>query len=298
MIKRRRSVGGVCMAKKVWLLLILFVAAPGAYGDDWHDTAVAYRYGSRFAEPYGRNDISKHIYSLIHSRGDRYGSQFLSIEFLQSDSADPQVVSSGRGAQEVYALYRHTLNLGSYLERDFSFGPVRGVGMTVGLDLNSKQDVSYNSRKQMWVAGPTWMIEVPGFLNISLLALWESNAPHNGVTGVGTPRYYYATHPMLNLVWGIPLHIGGQVFSFEGYGNFIAPKGKNEFGGETVAETNVDMQLMYDLSPALAARRNTLKVGLAYQYWRNKFGNDHTGAAGAGAGAFARTLMVRVESHF
>jgi hypothetical protein len=35
-------------------------------------------------------------------------------------------------------------------------------------------------------------------------------------------------------------------------------------------------------------------TGFEYQYWKNKFGNDHNGPAGSGA--FARTPMIRSGS--
>jgi nucleoside-specific outer membrane channel protein Tsx len=138
------------------------------------------------------------------------------------------------------------------------------------------------------------MLDVPGFLNVSLLQLWESNAPYSKFTHTQTSRYDYDPHPMLNLAWGIP--IGNLPLSFEGYANFIASKGQNEFGGGTKPETNIDAQIMYDASSLVGATPRTFKVGLEYQYWRNKFGNDHTKAAGNGA--FAKTPMLRAEYHF
>ena len=170
-----------------------------------------------------------------------------------------------------------------------AFGPVRGVGLTAGFDANAKTDAGYNSKKRMLVVGPTFMMDVPGFLNLSLLLLQESNAPYNTFSKVSTPRYTYKTHPMLGAAWGIPL---GNGFAFEGFANFIASKGKNEFGGATAAETNIDGQVMYDLSGG----KNTAKVGFEYQYWKNKFGNDASGPAGKGA--FAKTPMIRAEYHF
>ena len=50
-------------------------------------------------------------------------------------------------------------------------------------------------------------------------------------------------------MWGIP--IGSLPLSFEGYANFIAAKGKDEFGNDTKPETNIDMQVMVDLSGAV-----------------------------------------------
>jgi nucleoside-specific outer membrane channel protein Tsx len=273
------------------------VTATGlAQAADWSDTAIGYRYGTKFGEPYGPNNINKSIFNLTHVSGYKYGTNFFNVDLLLSDSRDPASPGSNSGAQEIYIVYRHTLDLGKISGKELKFGPVRGVGLTAGFDVNAKDDAGYNSKKRMIVAGPTLMIDVPGFLNVSLLALWESNAPYNGYTDTHVERYQYDTHAMLNLAWGIPFHIGPVPLSFEGFANFIASKGEDEFGADTKPETNIDMQVMYDFSEIVGTPKNTFKAGLEYQYWRNKFGNDHTKAAGDGA--FAKTPMVRVEYHF
>jgi hypothetical protein len=53
---------------------------------------------------------------------------------------------------------------------------------------------------------------------------------------------------------------------------------------------------MYDVG-ALAGAKGKFKVGIEYQYWKNKFGNPAT-TPGAGSGAFAKTTMLRAEYHF
>jgi hypothetical protein len=95
---------------------------------------------------------------------------------------------------------------------------------------------------------------------------------------------------MLTAAWGIP--IGSLPLSFEGFANFIAAKGQDEFGGGTKPETNIDMQVMYDAGTLWGAK-NTFKVGLEYQYWRNKFGNPSSVP-----GSLARTPEIRAEYHF
>ena len=190
------------------------------------------RYGTKFAEPFNPNDVKKGIVNLTHVSGYKYGSNFFNADLLLSDAKDPAGAGSTNGAHEVYVVYRHTLDLAKVSGNAFKFGPVRGVGLTAGFDFNAKADAGYNSKKRMLVAGPTLMIDVPGFLNVSLLALWESNAPYNTFSRVSTPRYHYDTHPMLNLAWGIPFNIG-MPLSFEGFANFIAANGKSEFGGST-----------------------------------------------------------------
>jgi nucleoside-specific outer membrane channel protein Tsx len=265
-----------------------------AHSATFSDTSIGYRYGTDFAEPFNSKAISKDILNLNHVSGYKYGTNFFNVDMLLSDEKDPAGAGSGNGAQEVYVVYRNTVDLEKITGTAYKFGPVRGVGLTAGFDYNTKTDAGYNSKKRMLVAGPTLMLDVPGFLNVSLLALWESNAPYSTFSKVSTPRYGYDAHAMLGAAWGIPLSSTG--LSFEGFANFIDSKGKNEFGADTAAETNVDMQVMYDVSPLIGTAPRSLKVGLEYQYWKNKFGNNSDGPAGSGA--FAKTTMVRVEYHF
>jgi nucleoside-specific outer membrane channel protein Tsx len=275
---------------------LLTLGSTGASAANWSDTYIGYRTGTSFAEPFNNNDIKKNIFNLNHVSGYNYGSNFFNADFLMSDSKDPGGRASTNGAQEAYVVYRHTLDMAKITGMKLGFGPVKTVNATFGFDVNAKTDAGYNSKKRMLVAGPTFVIDIPvGFLNVGIYQLWESNAPFNTFTGVSTPRYSYDPHPMLNLVWGIPLGKDTGL-SFEGFANFITSKGKNEFGGDTAAETNIDAQVMYDASAIIGAKPKTFKVGIEYQYWKNKFGNDASGAAGKGA--YAKTPMLRAQYHF
>jgi len=282
---------------QVAIAAALAAAAGASQAADWSDTSIGYRTGDKFAEPFGRNDIHKDNVDFNHVSGYKYGTNFFNIDLLLSDGKDPSGANATSGAQEVYLVYRNTLDFEKLSGKSFKAGPMRGLGWTLGFDANAKTDAGYNSKKRMLVMGPTVNVDVPGFLAVSLLELWESNAPYNTFTNVSTPRYHYKTHPMLTAAWGIP--IGGLPLSFEGFANFIASKGKNEFGGDTAAETNIDMQVMYDASTLWGAK-NVFKIGFEYQYWKNKFGNPTTDVIGPGAGpgATAKTPMIRAEYHF
>lgn len=266
-----------------------------AQAADWSDTAISWRTGSDFREPFNPKDIKKNIFALTHASGYKYGSNFFNLDLLQSDSNDPGSLTQKDGAQEAYLVYRHTLDIGKLRGSDIKFGAVRGVGATLGFDWNTKNDVGYNSRKRMLVAGPTLMWDVPGFLNTSILVLHESNAPSGAFPPISNVRgrYTYDAHAMLNAVWGIPI---GSLWSFEGYANVIATKGKDEVGNDTGTETNVDMQLMFDAGAAMGHKKGVFRVGLEYQYWNNKFGN--TSAITGGQGYLAKTPMIRAEYHF
>ncbi len=277
------------------LTILLACSAVSASAADWSDTSVSWRYGSDFREPFNPADIKKHIFALTHASGYKYGTNYFNVDLLNSDSSDPGSLTQSGGAQEAYVVYRHTLDIGKLRGADIKFGTVRGVGATFGFDWNTKNDVGYNSRKRMLVAGPTLMWDVPGFLNTSLLVLHESNAPSGAFPPISTVarRYTYDLHPMLNAAWAIPV---STLWSFEGYANLIASKGKDEVGNDTGTETNIDMQLMFDAGAAMGYKKNVFRVGLEYQYWKNKFGN--TAATTGGQGYLAKTPMVRAEYHF
>jgi hypothetical protein len=280
---------------KISAAALLLVASMASQAADWSDTSIGYRFGNKYAEPFNPNDVKKNIFNLNHASGYKYGSNFFNVDLLMSDSKDPAGAGSTNGAQEVYIVYRHTLDLAKIGGPALKFPGVRGSGITLGFDANTKADAGYNSKKRMLVVGPTLFMDVPGFLNVSLLALQESNAPYNTFSGVSTPRYTYDTHAMLTAAWSIPLSSSVPV-SFEGFMNYIGSKGANEFGGATKPETNIDAQVMLDVGALAGGAKGTFKVGIEYQYWKNKFGNPASGPAGKGA--FAKTPMLRAEYHF
>lgn len=274
--------------KKNLSMVAVAALAFGAHAADWSDTSIAVSSGSKYAEPFNTKDVSKNIYSLKHVSGDKYGQNFFNADLLQSGSADPGANTTG-GAQEVYVVYRRLFDLEKITGKNYGFGPVKNVGITAGFDWNTKND-AYGSKKRMLVAGPTFMMDIKqGFFNVSLLMLDESNNP-NGTS----QRYHYKNHADLSLAWGVPTGISN--LAFEGWADFIASKGKNEFGGDTKPETHIYATLMYDVSAPLGAAQNTFKLGAGYEYWKNKFGNDYTGAAVKGA--FAKTPFVKAEYHF
>ena len=262
---------------------------------DWSDTALSLRYGTTFAEPFdndadgSRTDIKKAILALTNVTGYKYGSTFINIDFLMSDHNDPGGGIAGNpGAQEVYGVFRNTFDIGKISGAKLAMGPVRGYGLTAGIDVNTKND-GYASKKRMFVVGPTVMLEVPGFLNLSALLFDESNAP-----AAISRRYHYKNHAAFEADWGIG--IGDLPLSFNGYALFITAKGKDEFGGQTAPESHLDADLMLDAGSLAGLSKKTWLVGVEYEYWHNKFGNSDKGAAGEGA--TASTPMVRLEYHF
>jgi len=280
--------------KRLFVLAIPALATASAGAADWSDTSIGVRHGTTFREPYEPGNIVKTIVDLQHASGYKYGSNFFNVDLLMSDGNDPGGAGATSGAQEAYVVYRHFLDAGKVLGRDLAAGPVRTWGLTAGFDWNTKNDAGYNSKKRMLVLGPTAKFDVPGYLDVGIQEFWESNAPYNTYTNTPTPRYHYRAHPALAMAWGLP--IGSLPLAFEGYGEFITGKGTDEFGGTTAPETHFDGEVMWDAGTLVGAQPRTWRLGVEYEFWKNKFGNNWRGPAGSGA--FAHTPMVRAEYHF
>ena len=250
---------------------------------DWSDTFVGYRQSDKFQEPgSGTKNIRKDILSFTHVSGYKYGSNFFTSDFLMSDDKDP-ANGGGGGAQEVYAVYRHQLSLSAVSGSKVSFSSVKDIAVTAGIDLNSKND-AFASSVRKFVIGPTFKFDVPGFLDVSLLLRTEQN--RNGI--VGKSVTFDSTYG-ISIAWGIPLKSINS--KFDGFIDYIGPKGKDGFGFETKAETLARAYVMYDLG-SLGGQPGTFYGGIGYEYWKNKFGGN------ANDYGYTAATMLALEAHF
>lgn len=273
-------------------MLGLLLVEPAVAGG-FSDTSLGYRYGPDFREPgvtdsQGRAaDISKNIFNLTHVDASTYGSNFLSVDWQLSDSADPKK-NSTEGAQELYLIYRHSFTISAWTERKYGFGPVDDTTLVAGFDLNRK-NTAYDPRKRMLVLGPEFEFGVPaGFLKTAVLL--EKEYDHNGI--VGRSENFDLTWAVESS-WTLPYQVGSLPAQFEGYLNFYGPKGRDDFGNETKTETLFHPRVMFDLG-ALAGHAKIVWAGIGYEFWYNKFGADHS----ITQGALQNTVLAELAVHF
>lgn len=246
---------------------------------DQSEAWLGYRTSTRFTEPAISQYVAKNIYAFGYVSRYKYGTNFIAVDFLESDENDP-ISGGGGGAQEVYGVYRHTLSLGQLFDTKIKFGPIKDVGVTIGFDRNSKNDpVSPRVRKAM--IGPTFIFDAPGFFSVSFLLRQERN--HNGI--VGTPVTFEDTWGV-SLGWDIPVSVWNA--KFDGFLDYIAAKGKDGFGADTAPETVSRTYLMFDIG-SFFGKKQTFYAGAGYEYWNNKFGV----ASGPGNQTNAPMLTLR-----
>lgn len=82
------------------LILLAMSASAPASAADWSDTAISWRHGTRYREPFNPSDIKKNIFALTHASGYKYGSNYFNLDLLQSDKNDPASLTQDEGAQD------------------------------------------------------------------------------------------------------------------------------------------------------------------------------------------------------
>ena len=248
----------------------------------FQDNSIGYRFSTRFKEPAIRDrsnpngtPITKSIVTLTHADAWRYGSNFLNLDILKSDRSDPANKTS-TGAVELYFIYRGQLSPDEIFQtKMFPVGPIRDITFEAGFDRNTK-NTRFGSQKWLAVAGPNIHFNVPGFLNVGLHYAQEWN--HNGIVG-----RYIQFDPTFEIeaVYSFPLDVTGLPLRLEGFTNLVTPKGRDAFGNPTEVEILSQNRLTLDLGQVVFRKPRFLDFSLGYQYWFNKFGNDHNRTKGS-----------------
>jgi nucleoside-specific outer membrane channel protein Tsx len=272
------------------LMAAATISAP-AHAFEWVDDEVTVSFGPTYAEPgvasgtHPRgSEIAKEVVTFTHADGFAYGTNFVNVDILKSSGADP-ANNSTAGAIELYGIYRNVLS-GNKISgtNNFAFGPVQDVGWETGGDLETK-DTTFAPNKKLFVVGPQFSLVIPsylggkdGFFNISLHFSKEWN--NNGI--VGKPVDFDPAFEM-ETGWSLPMPftLGGYPVAFKGFANLVSPKGRDGFGDETKTEILVHPKMMVNLGELIHGNKDRLEVGIGFEYWYNKFGNDHTKTPGA-----------------
>jgi nucleoside-specific outer membrane channel protein Tsx len=224
--------------------------------------------------------------------GNKFGDNFVNMDILKSNAGDPTATTCGMpftncsspsvntiGAIELYFVYRHNISLSKLTKRKLAFGPIKDVLFTAGVDLETK-NTEFAPEKKTPVFGPTFAIKIKkGFWDVS--TLWVKEWNHNGYGAyLPNPAIYNAnggvnfrSQVMVASAWLYPFKVGKAPFTFEGFGNIASSKGPDGSGNGTKPETLLHPKLMYNFG-SLVGEKHNWQLGVGYEYWEHKFGED------------------------
>jgi nucleoside-specific outer membrane channel protein Tsx len=261
-------------------------ATPG-----FKDTSAEYKYGPMYREPGIYGFVPKSIISATYVDGGKMWSNFANGDLLFSMDNDPSK-GNGSGAQavEFYGLYRGDLSLNqAFGTKMFTVGKIlRDVSAQIGFDANTK-NTNFAPAKKLIVFGPDFHFNTPGFLNVALQFSQEWN--YNGIVDK-TVSFKPAFE--VEIVWSHPLTFTGLPLVFQGFFNYVGPKGTDGFGNGTKVEILTEPRLTLDIGHYLLKVDRKLDFSIGYQYWLNKFGNNHNTVPGS----LASTVFFAMRYHF
>jgi nucleoside-specific outer membrane channel protein Tsx len=261
----------------------------------FNDTSAEYKYGPMYREPGIYGFVPKSIITLTYVDGGKMWSNFINIDTLFSMNNDPAkgtTNSAGQQAVEVYGLYRGDLSLNRALPgQPFKFGNIiNDVSLQIGFDANTK-NTNFAPAKKLITFGPNIHFNTPGFLNVALHFAQEWN--YNGIVDKSVSfKPTFETE----IVWLYPLTFLPPKIPlvFQGFFNYVAPKGPDGFGAGTKVEILTEPRLTLDIGQMIFDKPHKLDFSVGYQYWLNKFGNNHNTVPGS----LASTVFVALRYHF
>ena len=264
-------------------------------------------------------NTAKQVYSFTHFDIWGYGTNFFTISMFKSDHNDPAAPCSGSttnstantsligggnsncaGATEVYGLFRSTFGWNEIFgTKMFSMGPLHNISFEIGGDVENENTFLAPAKRDI-VGGLQFAFDLPykGFFNVAPLAYKEIN--HNAfdscVTLAATTGCLQDGNTNFHTTWAVEINYymdlgflpeNFQYFSVSGRAGFYGPKGDSNapLQTNTPSKTEINsepIRLTFDASKAFWGPKYSqfVTTWVAYRYWQNKFGLDHSAAPG------------------
>ena len=248
---------------KIAAALALLVSSSLSFAADFAVNSVGYRYAPSQSEPGVSSKVSKNILTFTHFSTDSLGTNFFTIDLLNSSANDP-ANGGGKGAQEFYGFYQRNFSLSAMTGNKTGYGFAKDLSLTARVDAGAKNTTFAPAPRKLWLGMEAAMPVSAGFWNVGVAAYKESN--NNGIVGKSVS---FKLAPALTSAWAIPV---GGIGTFGGFASIVGPKGKDGFGAETKTETLLQAKFMFDVM----GPKSGLTAGLGVEYWNNKFGCDNS----------------------
>jgi nucleoside-specific outer membrane channel protein Tsx len=234
---------------------------PNAQAADWSTTELQYQYGHLVAPEFaGGAEVGTHILTLQHASGWGFGDVFFFVDSLHDQHKD------GINDHDLYGELYVNFSLGKLLGKPVALGAIKDVGLLAGF--NAAKD----AKVRKYLPGLRLSWDLPGFafLNTDFMAYLDGSA---GVADGGAPRE--SDSYLIDVNWARPFTVGAQSFSIEGHAEYAGNR-RDEFGGPVSYWILAQPQFRWDAGKAFYGKPNQLFLGVEYQYWHNKLGDNRT----------------------
>lgn len=258
---------------------------------------------------------AKQAYSYTHFDVWAYGTNFFLASYIKSDHNDPAspctnagviftgtttVAASCAGATEFFGKAISTFGWNEIFgTKAFTMGPLHNISFQIASEYETENNFLAPA-KRAFMGGLQFAFDLPykGYFNVSPLAYKEIN--HNafdqcgvfgfagvpGVTCLADGNTNFKTTWAVEVLYYMDLGFlppDMQFFAISGRAGWYGPKGDSNapLTGIMPSKTELNsepIRLTFDVSKAVygAKYSHFVDVWVAWRYWQNKFGLDHT----------------------
>lgn len=226
-------------------------AAPSA-PSYFSDTEIQAVWGDNFdlrSNSPGKTSVA--TLSFEHFSTWKYGDNF----FLTDAAFDLNGTGDDAGVS-AYSEFYSSFSLSKITGANFSYGPVRDVSATIGLNVDGDGFLAM-------LYGGKLDLNVPGFNYVNLQAFVYD--PMLDVSNRNLDTTYQFT-----AAWQMPIVVSSRVkLVFQGFVDLIGNQGQ---GVKTQLLTQPQLRL--DLGALAGGQENKYFIGTEVSYWKNKFGTN------------------------
>ena len=164
------------------------------------------------------------------------------------------------GPNTYYGEFQPRISLGKVLNQKIEFGPIKDVLLAMTYEFGEGDTESY-------LIGPGFDLAIPGF------DFFQLNFYQRHTEGSRAGDNVWQITP----VWSYTIPVGNSNILIDGYMDWVTDNDSNS-KGDYHANLHFNPQVKYDLGKALSFGEKQLYVGVEYDYWKDKYGIDDTGA--------------------
>ena len=245
--------------------------ATNVSGEIWSNTEVQLQAFGELERVGTGGTADTTIITFQHAGGWEYGDNFFFVDhsrYSVNDDANFPVEDSS----EFYGEWYSNFSLGAISGNDMSFGIVKDLGIVAGTNFAPEVD-------SMWILpGVRFSLDLPGF---AFAQIDVTGYMHQGGGDANSSVFTVVDEDssfMVDFAWAYPFKVGSTSWSIEGHLEYIDGRTQTNNFGTTELESWIlfQPQVRLDLGEALGNSAGKLFVGIEYQYWKNKLGEDGT----------------------
>ena len=246
--------------------IVVLLTGQYSHAENWSVTEAQLQNGDLKQTGTNGGDRDTTILTLQHAGGWKYGDNFFFADFLSFDKGD----AGTSNGSELYSEWYSNFSLGKITGREIKFGPIKDLGVIAGFNYAPEVDSWW------FLPGVRFELDLPGFAfaNLDITSyINQSNADDNATGFVIKDE---GSSYMVDFNWAYPFKIGSTSWSLKGHAEYIDGRSQVNTFGEVELKSHIlaQPQLRFDLGETLFNTPEKLYIGIEYQYWKNKLGED------------------------